>query len=45
MVGVLAWGFANPDDQAIFSAASPRQVAVSGEHVVNWSATHSVTPK
>lgn len=45
MAGVLAWGFLNPDDQAMFTATSPRQVPVSGEEVVNWSATHSVKPK
>jgi len=45
MAGVLAWGFLNPDDQQIFSATSPRQVPVSGEQIVNWSATHSIQPK
>jgi hypothetical protein len=45
MAGVLLWGFANPDEQRMFSATSPRQVPVTGEEIVNWSATHSVQPK
>eukprot|EP00879_Flechtneria_rotunda_P029033 GHRR01031288.1.p1 GENE.GHRR01031288.1~~GHRR01031288.1.p1 ORF type:complete len:573 (+),score=173.49 GHRR01031288.1:1186-2904(+) len=45
MAAVLAYGFMNPDDQPLFSAASPRQVPVSGESVVNWSATHAAHPK
>lgn len=45
IAGVLAWGFAHPDDQPIGAAATPHQVAVSGEQLVNWSATHSVQPR
>jgi hypothetical protein len=45
MAGVLAWGFYEPDEQQLFNASSPRQVAVSGESVVNWSATHTAQPR
>jgi hypothetical protein len=45
MAGVLAWGFYEPDEQKLFGASSPRQVAVSGESVVNWSATHTAQPR
>ena len=45
MAGVLAWGFYEPDEQQLGAASSPRQVAVSGESVVNWSATHTAQPR
>jgi hypothetical protein len=45
MAGVLAWGFYEPDEQKLFGASSPRQVAVAGESVVNWSATHTAQPR
>ncbi|KAI8472331.1 MAG: hypothetical protein J3K34DRAFT_212053 [Monoraphidium minutum] len=43
MAGVLAWGFASPDDDG--GAASPHQVPARGETIVNWSGTHSVQPR
>lgn len=45
IAGVLAWGFYEPDEQQFGAASSPRQVAVSGESVVNWSATHTAQPR